>query len=255
MQSPASFERILGIDFFNGEAAEAIALFQARKGVLLIPSAPALSKLEHEASYRENLTGADMVLLDSHLLASTWSLLSRRKMRSISASHYFRALLAQLRESGLATTLWIVQSEAERDLSLQSLQREGLAVHPEQILVRAPSGSASDHSLLLAIEEARPEQIIVATATGTQEHLACYLRDYLLFKPCIHCVGAALAFLNGSERPVPEWAESASLGWLARLVAQPGMLLPRLGIAFTDLRMLFRYRSELPPLRPRWADV
>ena len=82
-----------------------------------------------------------------------------------------------------------------------------------------------------------------------------YLREYLLYRPAIHCVGAALGFLSGAERPIPPWAERYQLGWFARLCAQPGMVIPRIGIAATLTAMVFKYRSEMPKLRPRWADL
>ncbi len=92
-------------------------------------------------------------------------------------------------------------------------------------------------------------------AGGGQEKLAHYLRDYLLYRPSIHCIGAALGFLSGEEKAIPEWAERWRLGWLFRFFAQPGMVLPRIGIAFALARMIFKYRSELPPLKKRWADI
>jgi UDP-N-acetyl-D-mannosaminuronic acid transferase (WecB/TagA/CpsF family) len=112
-----------------------------------------------------------------------------------------------------------------------------------------------DHTLLQRIEDLRPTQIIVAMRGGSQEQLALYLRDYLVYRPGIHCVGAALAFLTGAERPIPHWAEQNAFGWIFRLISQPAMILPRIGIAVALAGMVFRYRSEMPPLRPRWADV
>jgi hypothetical protein len=40
-----------------------------------------------------------------------------------------------------------------------------------------------------------------------------------------------------------------------RLISQPGMILPRIGIAVVLAGMVFMYRSELPPLRNRWTDL
>jgi hypothetical protein len=33
------------------------------------------------------------------------------------------------------------------------------------------------------------------------------------------------------------------------------MFFPRIGIAFALAWMIFKYRSELPPLKQRWADI
>src|SRR5437667_286232 len=57
------------------------------------------------------------------------------------------------------------------------------------------------------------------------------------------------------EHPIPEWAERFHVGWLSRLMSQPRMFLPRIGIAFALAGMVFKYRSEMPRLKTRWADV
>lgn len=92
---------------------------------------------------------------------------------------------------------------------------------------------------------------MIAIADGTQEKLALYLRECLLYRPTIHCVGAALSFLSGDKQAIPEWAEHNHLGWLMRLLAQPRMFLPRIGLAFALAWMVFKYRSELPKLKKR----
>jgi UDP-N-acetyl-D-mannosaminuronic acid transferase (WecB/TagA/CpsF family) len=96
---------------------------------------------------------------------------------------------------------------------------------------------------------------VIGLRAGLQEPLAVYLRDYLLYRPCIHCVGAALGFLSGDEDPIPDWARKFQLGWLARLIGQPRMLLPRFALALSFAAIVLRYRSELPPLRTRWTDI
>ena len=118
-----------------------------------------------------------------------------------------------------------------------------------------PPSSAQDYAILVRIEEEKPKHVVIAMAGGSQEKLALYLRDYLLYRPSIHCIGAALGFLSGEERTIPDWAEKSRLGWLVRLFSQPRMFFPRIGIAFGLAGMIFKYRSEMPPLKKRWADI
>ena len=66
-----------------------------------------------------------------------------------------------------------------------------------------PSTSAQDYSILVKIEEEKPKHVVIAITGGGQEKLALYLRDYLLYRPSIHCIGAALGFLSGEEKPIP----------------------------------------------------
>ena len=247
-------ERILGVDFFNGDARAALQYFLEKKGLLVIPASPPLTKLQNDDAYRRAMQEADVALLDSGLVAAAWQVLSGHPIARVSGSGYLKCVLEFLRPRGEASVLWIVSSEraqqAEAWLDSSELAAAGRRVH-----VVAPGTPVEDHALLLQIEENRPEHIIIATAGGTQEKLGAYLRNYLLYRPCIHCVGAALAFLTGAERRIPSSAETARLGWLFRFASQPRMILPRIGIAVGLLGMLIRYRAELPPLRPRWADV
>ncbi|MGZ5564696.1 MAG: WecB/TagA/CpsF family glycosyltransferase, partial [Chthoniobacterales bacterium] len=152
-----------------------------------------------------------------------------------------------------AKVLWIVDSREVESRARELLNASVSAV--EHSFHISASHSTEDHALLLKIEQTRPAHIIIATAGGTQEKLGAYLRNYLLYRPAIHCVGAGVAFLTGLERPIPRWAEAAGIGWLFRFISQPGMILPRIGICFALSRMLLRHRAELPPLQPRWADL
>ena len=150
----------------------------------------------------------------------------------------------------------MISSEHAKAKAIQWLRERTFEIKAENFHVAPRGGGATkDHALLLEIEKQRAKHIVIALGAGTQEKLGLYLREYLLQRPNIHCVGAALGFLTGEERPIPEWAERCRLGWLFRLLAQPRMLLPRIGIAFVLAGMVLKHRSELPPLKTRWAEV
>jgi UDP-N-acetyl-D-mannosaminuronic acid transferase (WecB/TagA/CpsF family) len=254
-RAPVAHERVLGIDFVNGTAADAAAFATVNGGCVAIPAAPALLKLKHDEDYRRALQRCDLVLPDSGLLALVWRLVSGRTLRKISGIEYLSALLNErsLRERG--KTFCIVGSSDAKAAALKLLLKEGFEVDEEDFFV-APHEIATtgDHALLLAIEERRPTHIIIALRSGVQETLGIYLRDFLMYRPAIHCVGAALGFRSGYESQIPEVLERRHLGWLARLHAEPRMILPRLGIALSVAIMILRSRSELPPLQTRWSD-
>ena len=62
-ESP-QFRSILGIEFFVGNAAQAVQRMN-HGGLLVVPAAPALKNLPHDAAYREALLAADLVITDS----------------------------------------------------------------------------------------------------------------------------------------------------------------------------------------------
>lgn len=249
-------ERILGVNVFNGTAEEAVAQASTAGGCVLVPASPALLKLNYDEGYRQALQQADMVLPDSGLLVLLWKIATGRKLAKISGIEYLKCLLRTVSLGGDGNALWVVPSDESKAKAIEFFRRQGFSTNTENVRVASGrSASGQDHELLLELEKRRPRHVVIAVRDGNQEKLAIYLRDYLLYRPSIHCVGAALGFLSGDEDPIPEWAQRHSLGWLSRLASQPGMFLPRLGIAAALAAMVLRYRSELPPLRKRWTDL
>ncbi len=248
--------RILGVNFYDGTALTAVEKVNSSGGCVVILASPALTKLNYDEAYRAALQQADVVLPDSELLILLWRLATGRQLQKISGIDYLTALLetASFREDQNA--LWVVHSDAAKEKAVAWLSAKGRAVDAQTFRVLLPQTAPSEHhALLFEIEKERPRHIVIALRGGGQEQLGIYLRDYLLYRPCIHCVGAALGFLTGDERRIPGWLQRHRLGWLARLAAQPRMLLPRIAIALALAWMVFRYRAEMPPLRTRWTDM
>lgn len=249
-------EQVLGVRFFCGRAIEAVEYFLPLGGYMVVPASPALINLQFDDDYRRALQNADLALADSGLLVALWRIIAGRRLRKVSGIAYLKCLLERSEIRSAKNSFWVVASDNAQAKAIEWLSGKDVQVRPENFHIALRGGAAAeDHELLLKIEEQRPSQIVIALGAGTQEKLGLYLREYLLYRPNIHCVGAALGFLTGDERPIPDWAERSGLGWLFRLAAQPGMLLPRIGIAVVLAGMLLRYRSELPPLKHRWSDV
>lgn len=249
-------ERLLGIPFFTGTLDEAVEQHVRDGGYLVIPAAPALIKLNYDEEYRGAMQNADLALVDSGLVVFLWRIATGRKLKRISGIAYFKNLLARggIRDSHAA--FWIFASDTEKAKAAEWLRQQEYDLASSNCFIAAgPASSAQDYEILTRIEEEKPKHVVIAVSGGNQEKLGRYLRDYLLFRPSIHCIGAALALLSGEQKTIPDWAERNHLGWFFRLLAQPRMIFPRIGIAFTLARMIFKYRSELPPLKKRWADI
>ncbi len=249
-------ERVLGIPFFTSTAGAAVERHVEKGGYLVIPAAPALLKLSYDEGYRRAMQSADLALADSGLLVLLWRLAGGGKLKKVSGIAYFKQLFEHGGIQRGESTFWVFASDRAKERASRWLAERGLRIEDRNCFVASgPASSSQDYEILVKIEEEKPRHVVIAMAGGSQEKLALYLRDYLLYRPSIHCIGAALDFLSGEERAIPEWAERNHLGWLIRLFAQPRMVLPRIGIAFALARMIFKYGSELPPLRKRWADI
>jgi UDP-N-acetyl-D-mannosaminuronic acid transferase (WecB/TagA/CpsF family) len=248
-------ERVLGISFFNGTPAEAAKHLNLTGGFAVMPASPALMKLNYDTGYRTALQKADLALADSGLLVLLWKLARRRRLKKISGIAYLKCLLSDCETRKDEKLFCIVSSDAAKLKAITWLHKRSFPIDADDCYVVDRETQEHGHALLLEIEKRRPRHVIIAIRGIAPEKLGLYLRDFLLYRPSIHCVGAALGFLTGEERPIPDWAERYHVGWLSRLMSQPRMLLPRIGIAFALARMVFKYRSELPPLRARWTDV
>ena len=225
-------------------------------GYVVIPAGPALLKLSYDDHYRRAMQSADLALADSGLLVSLWRMATGERVTRISGISYLRQLLEEGAVQGEGDAFWIFPAGAAKEKAAKWLEQRGVSLAEKYVFsATSPPSSGQDYEILNRIEEGKPKHVVIAMAGGSQEKLALYLRDYLLYRPSIHSIGAALDLLSGEEKAIPDWAERRHLGWLHRLFAQPRMFFPRLGIAFALARMVFKYRSELPPLKKRWADI
>jgi UDP-N-acetyl-D-mannosaminuronic acid transferase (WecB/TagA/CpsF family) len=127
------------------------------------------------------------------------------------------------------------------------LNEHGVHVDTENVYL-APmyGGSVEDEALLRQLELRRPRHIIVGLGGGTQERLGLYLKRKLSYKPAIHCIGAAIAFLSGDQVRIPVWVDHAGLGWLWRSASNPPVYVPRYWAARQLAPMILRYRHRLP---------
>jgi UDP-N-acetyl-D-mannosaminuronic acid transferase (WecB/TagA/CpsF family) len=245
-----SVTKILGIDFFHGSAREAVDRMR-QGGLLVVPAAPALKDLDRRADYREALLSADMALTDSAFMVLIWNRLMRDRVRRLSGLEYLRELLTHDDVRRPGNTLWVMASAASAARNLQWLREQGVEV-PESCVYLAPMYAGvrvEDADLLGRLETLRPQHVIVTVGGGTQERLGLHLRQMLSYKPSIHCIGAAIAFLSGDQVAIPVWADRFYLGWLLRSLSEPKRYVPRYWDARKLLGLMLRYRDRLPELR------
>ena len=249
-EPPSQTHRILGIDFFDGSAKAAIDLMR-NGGLVVVPAAPALKDLDRNLAYRESLLNADLVLTDSAFMVLIWNRLQSKPIKRLSGLEYLRELLLEpdLRRPG--NTLWIMASPISTKRNLAWLEGQGITI-PEDRIYTAPmygNGPIDDPTLLECLNRLRPQHVIVTIGGGTQERLGLYLKRNLAYRPAIHCIGAAIAFLSGDQVHIPVWADRFYLGWLFRSVSEPKRYIPRYLDAFKLLPLMLRYRDRLPDLK------
>ena len=244
--------QILGIQFFNGDVDDAIALMDRHGGFLIAPSGTCFARLREDIMYRRAVLAADLAIADSGLMAVMWRLLRRENVHRISGFKYLKHLLRKLKGAGNREVFWVLPTEPARQNLFDWSRWEAFSINSENCYVAPRYGSdVEDRNLLSLIDQQRPAHVVIAIGSGAQEKLGYYLRENLSYRPAIHCIGAALGFITGDQAAIPDWADRLFLGWFFRLLAQPRVFIPRLFRAFQLPWLIWKYGEKLPPMRGR----
>ena len=242
-------QQILGLRFFNGNVDEALAFMHRHGGYLVAPSGTCFARLREDEPYRRAMLSADLAIADSGLMVLTWRFLRREKIQRISGLKYLKQLVVSLKAEIGVKVFWILPNEGAQRKLLDWSQREALSIKTEDYYV-APRYrlEVEDRDLLALVEERRPAHIVIAIGSGPQEKLGHYLCENLSYRPAIHCTGAALGFITGDQIAIPDWADRFFLGWFFRLIAQPGIFIPRLMRGLALPWLIWKYGETMLPM-------
>ncbi len=245
----SGFRRILGVDFFYGDADAAVERIRDG-GLLVVPSGPGLSSLREEQEYREALLGADLAIADSGFMVLLWNLLENDRVGRLSGLKYFARLVADADFRQPGKTLYVMASEESARTNVAWLRGQGISIEEGQIYI-APDYREGivDPVLVERILAMRPKHVLVTVGGGIQECLGLYLKRSLDYAPAIHCIGAAIAFHSGDQVHIPDIADRLHLGWLVRCLWRPRSYVPRYWAARKLAWLVVRYRAEMPPAR------
>jgi UDP-N-acetyl-D-mannosaminuronic acid transferase (WecB/TagA/CpsF family) len=245
-QRDLNFRQILGVRFFIGKPAEAAAL-GLRGGLVVVPAAPALVDFVHDNDYREALDNSDLAITDSGLMVLIWRLLKQERICRTSGLTYLKLILADPSLRRPQATFWIMPTNTAVETNAAWLRENGLPVSAEDCYV-APQYATKvvDPVLLELVNRRKPPHIIIALGGGVQEKLGYYLKRCAGYRPAIHCIGAAIAFLSGDQVRIPAWADHFYLGWLFRCVHQPFKFVPRYWKGRKLLSLMLKYRESQP---------
>ena len=253
-------QQILGVKFFDGDAGGAVDAMCREGGLLVVPAAPALVNIQYDESYRRALIEADLAIADSGAMVLLWRVLKRRRITRISGLAYLTQLFErpELRESG--ATIFILPNNNAAAKASVWLEAKSFTVPRENFYIAPLYGTSTlnhqpvtiaDQNLLDLVNTLHPTHIIVGLGGGAQEKLGLYLKENLDYRPAIHCIGAALGFLTGDQKPIPNWVDKFYLGWLLRLARNPSRYARRFWVAHELPGLIARFGAELPPMRVR----
>ena len=284
---------MLGIDFFVGTAAEAVAHISKYGGLVVAPAAPSFIALQDDPDYRRAIADADLAISDSGWAVLFWRLLRHEKLSRISGLALFKALLDTADARIPGNLFWILPSEKAKTKTLEFTRNSGYPttagdcyVAPKYSVGQAlppaepinagkrerlpyisdlpssishlPSTASQpvvqDPKLVSIIEQRKPKHIIIGIGGGMQDKLGSYLKHQLSYRPAIYCIGAAPGFVTGDQIIIPMWADRFFVGWMFRIGAQPRTYLARYWKARIVAFLIKEYGREMPPLQQRFND-
>jgi len=244
-----NYRQILGIRFFTGSAAEAVALGM-QGGLMVAPAAPVLIGIAENPVQRAAVASSDLAITDSGLMVLLWRVITGERITRVSGLEFLKLLLEQPELHRPGATFWVMPSEASMRRNLFWLKAQGFSVTAEDCYI-APQyenefDEIVDRKQMEAISRKRPAHIIMAIGGGVQERLGAELRRNLDYRPSIYCLGAAIGFLSGDQVRIPMWADQLRLGWLFRCISQPAKFLPRYWASRKLLSLMLEHQGRSP---------
>ncbi|MDR2126351.1 MAG: WecB/TagA/CpsF family glycosyltransferase [Prevotellaceae bacterium] len=243
-------QRILGIDFFVGNI-ECNVDKAVQGGLVVVPAAPALAKdFMQSSAYREALLSADLVITDSGFMLIAWLLRTGKWLPKNSGVAFLREFIKRDDFRNGKKLFWVMPSVEEQQRTCRWLETQGVALEETNFYV-APfygKGTVNDMQLLAKIEAQKPDVIMIGLGGGVQERLGLFLKRNLSGRPCIFCIGAAIAFLTGGQAVIPVWVDKLFLGWFFRIIQSPKRFWRRYWNAFRLALIIWKYQEQLPPM-------
>lgn len=251
-QLPASssnrdYRKILGINFFVGQAHEAVRL-GLKGGLMVAPAAPALVNLPRDSHYRQAVSSADLAITDSSFMVLLWNLTRKDNINRVSGLEYLVLLLREFKRRGREKLFFVMPTKEAAEKNTRWLHGQGIGPghYETYVAPKYSSQDMADPQLLGLLEKKRPGQVIIGLGGGTQEKLGLFLRRRLSYTPGIHCIGAAIGFLTGDQVRIPLWADQLYLGWFFRCLDKPGSFIPRYWTARKLARLLAENGDRIP---------
>jgi len=242
---------ILGLPFFVGTIPQALDA-TLKGGMVVAPSGPNLAhELCHLPAYRSAVQHADLILTDSAVMVAVYRWATGNKVPRHSGLKFIQELVKSADLKKPHAAFWVMPSEEESAVISSWLEKQGFSMTSDNTYVAPfyPKGEIFDLILLERIRASAPNVVIINLAGGKQEVLGAWLKTKLPPSVGVVCTGAAIAFLAGTQASIPGWADKLGLGWFFRCLFQPSKFIPRYWKALPLLRLVWKYRSELPPIQ------
>jgi len=232
---------IFDIKFIDGEMHEIYNEIE-KGGFMIAPSAPSLTLLEIDESYRASMKNSNFAIFDSSFLCLSLLFMHGVKVKKISGLRFLKYFLKKIKDYEKDNLFLIEPTLLDMQKNRFLINSHGYQLQKSHQYL-APiynKGLIKDRELLAILEKHKPKWILINLGGGVQERLADFIQSNVSFKPSILCTGAAIAFITGEQAKIPNWIDKIYLGWLIRCIVDGKQFIPRYIKGFKVVLMLIR---------------
>jgi UDP-N-acetyl-D-mannosaminuronic acid transferase (WecB/TagA/CpsF family) len=237
---------IFDIKFIDANADEIYQEIE-KGGFMIAPSAPSLTLLELDESYRASMKNSNFAIFDSSFLCLLLLLIYGIKVQKISGLRFLKFFLKKIKYYKNDTIFLI-------DPTLRDMQKNHLLINSHGYQLKkshqyiAPiynDGPITDIKLLKLLEKLKPRWVLINLGGGVQERLADYIKSNISFKSSILCTGAAIAFITGEQAKITTTIDKMYLGWFMRCIIDGKKFIPRYLKGLKIIFMLMRSQVKI----------
>ena len=211
----------------------------SKGGYLVAPAASSLSQIYNDEKYYHAIKNSNIAIFDSGFFCVLLRLFRLKKIKKFSGLLFLKNFIANpIAHRHLLLTIDPNRAESKKNhkfLRNRNFSKIVTYIAPNY----SNSTSKMDVKLILLIKKIKPKYILINIGGGTQEVLAEYLYNHINKKISILCLGAAIAFLTGSQARISNRMDKFYLGWFARFVHAPKKYIFRILVSFTLVKLFF----------------
>ena len=208
-------------------------------GYLVAPAASSLSQIHNDEKYYNAIKNSNIAIFDSGFFCILLRLFHLKKIKKFSGLLFLRNFLVNpFAHRHLLLTIDPNKTESKKNHKyLKNCNFSKIVTYSAPKY--SNSKSKMDVKLILLIKKIKPKYILINIGGGTQEVLAQYIYNHVNKKTSILCLGAAIAFLTGSQARISQRMDKFYLGWLARMAHSPKKYFSRILVSFTLVKLFF----------------
>ena len=234
------------IKFLNKQKIN-IKLDILSKSLVTVPAAPAFIENKLNPYYWDAVRDADCNIIDSSLFVLLCKV-KGYKLFKYSGYKLIHDLVDYLKRNSLKVLLVNPTEKSSiinREFLRNNTKLEKIDIECYTAPIYPKDSKIEDQILLQMITNLNPDLVLINIAGGKQEILGHWLKNRAMSSITIICTGAAISFFTGEQVKMPNWMDKFYLGWLARIIHNPRVFIPRYIKALRMVALFFNYSNTL----------